>query len=319
MRPLLLGFGWLGGYYLLAQYGVYLLPRAVAATTTLPQYVAMVQIVSILLGMTLVLRATNGERNVRGHFFPELVPGHRPMASRLVSAFLFGPAVFLAAYGLAMYLAFDTLLQELAERGARAVQAQTGELGRAALADTLWTILPFTVILAPLGEELLFRGGVYGAVQAVVEKRYSKPSAQEAPPSSLAVAGLPKKRGGAGTKVHSWLIDGGAAVIVSSFCFGIMHADTEGGMGIVRVVSASFLGLSCGLSRRSTKTLLAPIVLHAAFNLVSLASVRGWLVSEAFPTKYTIPTALVPLSLITLTAAGALHLARRHRAASERD
>ena len=132
MRALAWALGWLLGYYLLAQYGVYLLPEAVARTTTLPQYLAMVQIVSVLLGVSALLAATRGDIGLRTKFFPELSKAHEFRPSHALLALLLGPLTFLCAYGLGMYLAFDTLLLELAARGARAVQADTGERGRAA-------------------------------------------------------------------------------------------------------------------------------------------------------------------------------------------
>src|SRR5690606_31760037 len=121
---------------------------------------------------------------------------------------LVAPPVYLLAHSLGMYLAFDTLLLELATRGVRAVQEQTGELGRSAQADSLWTILPFTVLIVPLGEELLFRGGIYGAVQSLINKPMKPGDA--APPSSLEIAGLPPKNS-AMKRLVLWCQEGGVA------------------------------------------------------------------------------------------------------------
>jgi membrane protease YdiL (CAAX protease family) len=166
-------------------------------------------------------------------------------------------------------------------------------------------------VLAPLGEELLFRGGIYGGIQGFVHAVAGKASPADTPPPSLAVAGVPARVPWRATSVGRWLFQDGFAVLGSSLCFALMHADTAGGMGIVRVVSASVLGLSCGLARAGSGSLLAPLALHATFNLISLASLRGWLVFSGFPTKYTIPTSLVPLSLVLCTTALCLFLARR--------
>lgn len=303
MRALAWALGWLFGYYLLAQYGVYLLPQTIARTTTLPEYLAMVQIVSVLLGVSALVFATRGDLALRKKFFPELVKEHEFAPSRALIALLLGPLAFLTAYGLGMYLAFDALLLELAARGARAVQAQTGELGRTAQADTLAAILPFTVLIAPLGEEVLFRGGIYGGIQALVDERAARTSRANAPPPSFRGAGLPENQSLRTSAVGNWLDRGGFALLGSSLCFGLLHADTDGGMGIVRVVSASLLGLFCGVARTTSGSLIAPLALHATYNLISLATIRGWLVSDAFPTKYTIPTSLVPMAFVGVAAA----------------
>src|SRR5690606_26776726 len=136
-----------------------------------------------------------------------------------------------------------------------------------------------TVLIVPLGEELLFRGGIYGAVQSLINKPMKPGDA--APPSSLEIAGLPPKNS-AMKRLVLWCQEGGVAVLGSSLVFGLMHADTPGGMGIVRMVSASCLGVSCGLARMVSGGLLAPIVLHAGYNFLSLATLRGWIVTENF-------------------------------------
>lgn len=311
MRALAWALGWLLGYYLLAKYGVYLLPSSVARATTLPEYLAMVQIVSVLLGVGALLFATRRDLALRRTYFPELSREYEFKFSHGMFWAFLGPLTFLTAYGVGMYLAFDTLLQELATRGAGAVQAETGELGKAARVDSLFAIIPFTVLLAPLGEELLFRGGIYGGIQAWFNARVAVPSQVDVPPSFIATAGLPRQVRFGATSWGRWLFGGGFALLGSSLCFGLMHADTAGGMGIVRVVSASTLGLACGLARTASGTLLAPFVLHASYNLLSLASLRGWLVFEGFPTKYTIPTSLGPLSVLGVAGALGLYLASR--------
>lgn len=311
MRALAWALGWLLGYYLLAKYGVYLLPSSVARATTLPEYLAMVQIVSVLLGVSALLVKARSDPDLRRTYFPELTREHEFKLSGCMFWAFLGPVTFLTAYGLGMYLAFDTLLYELATRGAGAVQEQTGQLGRTAKVDSLWAIIPFTVLLAPLGEELLFRGGIYGGIQAWSSARAAVPPREDDPPSSIAVAGLARQVRFGATPWGRWLLGGGFALLGSSLCFGLMHADTAGGMGIVRVTSASTLGLACGQARSASGTLLAPFVLHATYNLLSLASLRGWLVFEGFPTKYTIPTLLGPLSALGVAVSLGVYLASR--------
>lgn len=319
MRSLAWAFGWLLGYYLLAQYGVFLLPVAVQERTTLAEYLAMVQIVSVLVGASALLWSTRSDPGLRALFFPELGQRYEFRATSSLLPLLLGPLTFLTAYGLGMYFALDTLLLELQARGAAAVQAQTGELGRTAERDTLLSIIPFTVVLAPLGEELLFRGGLYGGIQSFVDQLKEKSAAPDEPPASVAVAGLPPRVSFGATRLGSWLFRAGFALLGSSFCFGFLHADTEGAMGIVRVVSASLLGLACGVARSTSGSLVAPLTLHATYNLLSLATLRGWLVFEGFPTKYTIPTALGPLSLLCLTGAAGVYFGMKRSPVGQRD
>lgn len=312
MRALLLALGWLGAYFALAKYGVYLLPAGIASRTTLAEYLAMVQIVSLLGGVSVLLGATQRDIDLRGTFFPEVAGAVSPRLRTVGTCLLLAPPVYLIAHALGMYLAFDTLLLELATRGVRAVQEQTGELGRSARADSLWTILPFTVLIAPLGEEVLFRGGLYGAVQSLISTRREadRRARHDESPPSLEIAGLPPQNSALEGLIR-WAQEGGAAVLASSLVFGLMHADTPGGMGIVRGVSASCLGIACGFARKISGGLLAPFVLHAGYNLLSLATLRGWIVTESFPTKYAIPTLLVPLSLAAVAAFLALFLMKR--------
>jgi membrane protease YdiL (CAAX protease family) len=240
-------------------------------------------------------------------------------------ALFLAPFTYLLAHSLGMYFAYDTLISELATRGARAVQQQTGELGRSAARDTLWTIVPFTLIVAPIGEELLFRGGVYGAVQTLFdrfERRPAKPDpgpSSDLGPDSLQIAGLPQKRGGPTvlTKVSDWIVHGGGAALVSGALFGALHADTPGGLGIVRGVSATALGIACGLARTTTGGLAAAIALHAGYNFIALGTMRGWLVSVDYPTKYGVPTVLGPVAG-TLLAVVVIHALVHRRATRAR-
>jgi hypothetical protein len=79
------------------------------------------------------------------------------------------------------------------------------------------------------------------------------------------------------------------------------------------------LGLACGFARQATRTVTASILLHALFNLISIASVRRWIVTESFPTKYSTPTLVSVLGVLGLLAAVGWHWARRQRAQPQND
>lgn len=307
MRALFLAGAWIAFYFLLARYGVYALPQEIAQRTTLPAYLAGVQVLSIAFGLVLARVLSKAGRPWGPLLFPLSPPGTVTSGRLLLWAVALAPVTYLGAHALGMYFAYDTLISELMQRGARAVQQQTGELGRSATQDTLWTIVPFTLLIAPLGEELIFRGALFGALQEQFE-RFGAPaeapaietaSENEEAPESYGITGLTRKNAGPSLPEHLslWTQRGGGAALVSGGIFGLLHADTPGGLGIVRLVSAMVLGVVCGLLRFKSGTLLAPLALHMVYNLVALGTMRGWLVTANYPTKYGIPTVLGPVSV----------------------
>jgi len=110
---------------------------------------------------------------------------------------------------------------------------------------------------------------------------------------------------------RDFLLHGGIATLLTAIVFAAMHADTPGGMGIVRVGSAFGLGLAAGLARQAAGSLWAPLALHVGFNTLSLAASRRWVVTEAFPTKLGIPTLLMVVGATCLFVALGLRLALR--------
>ena len=303
---LLLPIAWLGGYVLLARYGVLLLPRFLSQKLTLTSYLGLVQLLISTIGLFFVLRLTRPATQLRSTIIPTRIQG-----LSIVYALLLAPAVYVLAHSLGMYLAFDTLIAELAAKGAKAVQQQTGEFGRSTALDSWLVVLPFTVFVAPIGEELLFRGGMYGTIQSLFARSNSLPEGSDSSevdpaPDSLVIAGLPRRRGHQRELLKRALSSGVAAWLISSLAFGLMHADTPGGMGIVRVTSASVLGLACGYARLQGASLLPPIVLHAGYNLLALGTLRGWFVNASWPSKYALPTLLLPVAGLTLFAVALL-------------
>jgi|GEM_PF-2768360 len=299
-----LGFAtlWVLTYVILARYGALALPDSLAREMSLPTYLVFVQLTTVLLG-ALGLRLL-----IRQRLHESLLPlaDSSPKRSlRLVlSACLLAPALYAVAHALGMYFAFDTLIAELAQKGRAAVQAQTGELGRSAAKDSLWLIVPFTVLVAPFGEELVFRGGLYGSLHSLVRARVSRKSAVDSPSpgSSEEIPGLSRRRNGIPAELRNFLAEHGWAVLISTAVFGALHADTPGGMGILRVVSATSLGLACGLARAFGGSLVFPLALHAFYNLVSLGTMRGWWVTPAWPSRFALPTLLIPIGIAGLFA-----------------
>jgi membrane protease YdiL (CAAX protease family) len=102
---------------------------------------------------------------------------------------------------------------------------------------------------------------------------------------------------------------------VSALAFGWMHADMPGGLGIVRLVSALGLGLACGVARHHGRSIAVPIVLHALYNALSLATTRRWVTSEAFPMKLGVPTLLSLIGAAALLFALGILIVRRLRRA----
>jgi membrane protease YdiL (CAAX protease family) len=72
------------------------------------------------------------------------------------------------------------------------------------------------------------------------------------------------------------LLAGGVATVLCAVLFGAMHDDMKGGVGIVRVVSTTCLGLACGTARQATGSVLSAIALHLCYNLFSLGQTRHW-------------------------------------------
>jgi membrane protease YdiL (CAAX protease family) len=98
--------------------------------------------------------------------------------------------------------------------------------------------------------------------------------------------------------VAVWLRAGGVATLGVATLFGLLHRDMPGGLGIVRFVAATGLGLACGVSRQASGTVLAPVLLHVAFNALSIATARRWVVTADFPMKWGAPTAVSGLAVL---------------------
>jgi membrane protease YdiL (CAAX protease family) len=292
---------WLALTHLLPQHLASILPGAVRSALSLDVYLALCQLLSTAVGL--------------GVWRLLAPPGTLPAGTSrgLARALALAPAVFVISFAAGIYLALPTLLAEIQRGGAEVSQKNLGEFGRVLKQAPLPLTLLWVAVIAPIGEELVFRGGLWGAVAALF--------APAGPAGALPQAGdeeaaLPIDEG-AGVKAARWLIgwlrSGGVATLVSAAVFGAMHLGTPGGAGIIMVVSATVLGLALGLVRQVTGGLAAPMLMHATYNVLGLGNSRNWFVSETFPKDFAIPRLLTVVGAVGLVVALGLAAAARMR------
>ncbi|RLB60091.1 MAG: hypothetical protein DRI90_14505 [Deltaproteobacteria bacterium] len=267
---------WLGAARAMAQYGAPLLPRALAAQLTLQSFFSLVLVVSTALGLSLSFWLLATPRDDLGL--------GRPTGAAIAMATFWAPIVLVLSAYLAFKLALPTLLEELARGGRRAVERNTGEFGRALVHTHVITTLVWALVLTPIAEELMFRGGLWSLVRRLTQR--FAPAAESLPPELLKEGALGRGLGAA----RRYLSEGGIATLVSAAIFAWMHADQEGGAGIIRVVQTACLGLALGCARHGSGSLLPPMALHAAFNLLTIAKTRKWVISPGWPTPFPIPS-----------------------------
>jgi membrane protease YdiL (CAAX protease family) len=227
----------------------------------------------------------------------------RPRALELVATALVAPLVFVVSSIIALEIALPTLLVELQTRGASASAQNAGEFGRSLVRTPLFVTLLWGGVLAAVGEELLFRGALWSAAHELTA------------PLFAAVGWTGRARA-----IALWsLRSGGVATLFSAGVFGWMHADLPGGVGVVRAVSTTCLGLACGLGRQLTGTVWAAILLHFANNLLAIGGSRRWFPSTSTPIFDGVPDALVIAAGAGLVLLAALAIARRRRSAPSID
>jgi len=268
---------WVGAARAMATYGAPLLPRALAAQLTLQSFFSLVLVVSTGLGLALSFTLLKTPRQ-------DLGLARRPSGVAVAMATLWGPIVLVLSAYLAFKLALPTLLEELARGGKRAVERNTGDFGRALVESHVVTTVVWATVLTPIAEELMFRGGMWSAVQ-----RLTRPLLDKAPslPPELLQEGVLARGLGAAKRT---LLEGGIATLVTAAVFAWLHADQEGGAGIIRVVQTACLGLALGCARHASGSLIPPMALHAAFNLLTIAKTRKWVVSPGWPPPFPIAT-----------------------------
>ncbi len=204
-----------------------------------------------------------------GTAFVAIVPEGRrllglgaPRPLHLAQALLAAPLAFVTATIVSVTLALPILLRELAERGAGASRANAGAFATELQESPALVIVLAGALLAPLGEELLFRGALYGTVREALARAMARPVDPDVPIELQ----RPSPR---------WLIEG-APLVVAGAVFAAMHADMPGGVGVVRVTAAAVLSLFTGLARATTGSVLPGIALHAGYNGLALLVARGF-------------------------------------------
>jgi len=321
LRLCLVAAVWIGLERLLALQAYRLVPVKLGASISLAQWMALVEASAACLGLLmawLVLRAPGRLRLPRAALGRLL-----PAGLSWLHVLLLAPLVYVSAVYLGQQAALDTLLREIRQGGRQLAQAGLGDFGRGLAASSLFATFLWVGVMAPISEELMFRGALWGAFQRGIERLRAllgptppAPSADvsadvSADPASVRLSGslihdpawLKLLRGG----VHA-LLGGGLATLLVMVVFGAMHADFDTGLGIIRVVSALTLGLCCGVARQASGGVVAPILLHAAFNCLSVATDQRWVVSQAFPKWKLVPSLLVYVGCAGLLASAVVWL-----------
>jgi len=151
--------------------------------------------------------------------------------------------------------------------------------------------LVWGAVLAAIAEELAFRGALFGAVEK----------------SALMLLARDEASG----RSRAALLSGILAVVLAAAAFGAMHADMKGSVGIVRVATATCLGLACGSARFLAKSVFVPMMLHFGYNSVSLGLGRGFFRGDSDPLLSVVPNRLLALAAMGVFLAIAASVARR--------
>ena len=85
----------------------------------------------------------------------------------------------------------------------------------------------------------------------------------------------------------------------------------KGSVGIVRVASATCLGLACGTARLVAGTIFVPMILHFGYNGVSLGLGRALFRGDSDPLLSVVPNRLLALAALGAFLALAVGVARR--------
>ncbi len=256
-----------------ARYAPVALQKAISWST----FRALAQLAVLLLGLGVwALLAPGG---VRGLW------GRAPSGSALVRAALASPLVWVSSALIALAVALPTLMEELRTRGPGASRQNAGAFAAELTGSSLPAALVTGVLLAALSEELLFRGALWGALDALFRRVPGPPAIHE----ELGPT--------AGQRLQAWWVGGWGATVGAGVVFGLMHADMPGGVGIVRVVSTTCLGLAAGAIRTLSGSLAAAVLLHLLHNGFSLGVSRGWFVGLG-PSLYGVPAPLLGAALL---------------------
>jgi membrane protease YdiL (CAAX protease family) len=279
LRLLALSAVWLAATRFLPRYAIYLIPLSLARHMTLQAYLMLVQVVVTAIGLGLAALILRAPRRGLGLAWPA--------GYQIAIVIAATPIIFVAASYIAIGAAFRTLMEEIARGGAEVSRQNAGEFGRSLKQDPAVLTVVWSAILAPIAEELLFRGALWSFVTDLTRRLQRAPDKAR---ESLSAFIDESPMIHALSTIKGWLLSGGIATVLSAGLFGWMHADMPGGVGIVRVVSTTCLGLACGVARHRTGTVLAAIVVHFTFNALSIGQTRRWWIVGGFSNYFGVST-----------------------------
>ncbi len=222
-----------------------------------------------------------------------------PAGAAAITTALSVPLVFVASSYVALQIALPTLLEELKTRGANASQQNAGQFGRLITQTPVLMTLLWGAVLGALGEELFFRGLLWSTLTDLTKRL------------------LPaERRDGASARASfvrralAIALEGGLATLACAALFGWMHKDLPGGVGIVRVVSTTCLGLASGIVRQTTRGVVMCIALHALYNTLVIGAGRKWFASREEPVLEGIPNSMLVLAVVGVALIGVVAFAR---------
>lgn len=208
----------------------------------------------------------------------------RPAARMLATGALLAPIALVLSSYIAWKLALPTILEELAAGGSRAVHKNSGAFGRSLKKTPAAMVLFWGVVLSPLAEELLFRGGLWSGIRNLWRPRETPQS-----PSSVQLVFTPSITTKVASALAGWFRSGGFATLLTASLFAYLHWDMPGGVGIIRLSQAFFLGLFLGELRHRSGAVWPCVVMHAIFNALTLSKLRKWWLSTGWPSPLPIP------------------------------
>ena len=305
---------WLALFLGLVPLGNRVVPDETKAHVSLQTFLMTCQILTLVLGVSVTLLVLKRRREGLGL-------SNLPRPHAIASAVFSVPFVFVASSWIALQIALPTLMEELRTRGANASQQNAGEFGRALTQAPLVTTLIWGALLGALGEELFFRGLLWTTLTDLTKRLLPsiEASTSGAPPSASGATAIAASPRSFGRRALEILLEGGLATIACALLFGWMHKDLPGGVGIVRVVSTTCLGLASGMVRHATRGVLACICLHAVYNTLVIGAGRKWFASREEPVLMGVPNALLLAAIVGLVVIGIVAFARALAARRARD
>lgn len=285
-------------WLMLARYGLPFgakyAPKALQMAVSWSTFRALTQFTILMLGIGLWRLLVPGG-------FSQLL-GHPPSGRSALRVALVAPLIWSSIAWIALTIALPTLMEELRLRGPGASRQNAGAFAAELTSSSLSGALLWGVVLAALSEEFLFRGALWNLLNSLFNRLPGSPTIQE----ELGPTVVQRLQAG-------W-VQGWGATLGAGLIFGLMHADMPGGVGIVRVVSTTCLGLAAGAVRTLSGSLAAAVLLHMIHNTISLGVSRGWFVKVG-PTLYGVPAMILAASLLGTIALLTLAWRDRHNTA----